>query len=42
MENLLLGRRETSLYEAPRRDFKAVTSIFVSIITRMRYYISYH
>lgn len=40
--NLSLGRRETSLYEAPRRDLKAETRTFVSITICIWYCISYH
>ena len=40
-ENLLLGIRETILYEAPSWDFKAENNTFVSIMIFIWYYISY-
>ena len=41
IENLLLGRIETNLYDAPRLDFKDAKRTFVSITIFMWYYISY-
>jgi hypothetical protein len=42
IENLSLGRNDTSLKDAPRRDLNAATKTFVSITIFIWYYISYH